>query len=321
MSKYQEKERNKAVNKIKRKSSVFYGATGGKYFRNIKRDFVLKEREKNFYNKIYSDVVDYFTKNKVAWWGGKKPTGHVLSSQVACLNHLFYLKNDRKTVLNLLSTVSNDFVDVLEIKTDKHNSGFIQFEAVSDIDHLNEGISTRGSNCTSIDALIYAKHKDGSVWLIPIEWKYTEHYDNLNKATEKCLKNPLKCKGKERRERYTKLICKSKQLKNNDHFCYYFEPFYQLMRQTLWAEQMINHRAEETLKADNFLYIYVIPTENKDLLEKKYKCSGLDMETTWKNHLNDINKYVIISPESFLRKLDRKKYNDLITYLTERYWK
>ena len=321
MSKYQEKEREKAVNNIKSKSPIFYGANGGEYFRNIKRDFVLKESEKNFFKEIYPNIKEYFSKNNVSWWGGKNPTGHVLSSQVACLNHLFYLKNDKKAVLDLLSSISNNFVDVLEIKTDKYNPGYVQFEAVSDIDHLNEGISTRGSNCTSIDALIYAKHKNGSLWLIPIEWKYTEHYDNLNKATEGCVSNPIKCKGKERRERYTKLICKSQQLKNKDHFCYYFEPFYQLMRQTLWAEQMIENKENETLKADNYLHIHVIPSENKDLLEKKYKCSGLDMETTWKNHLIDDNKYVIISPKNFLNKLDRKKYKDLLFYLTERYWK
>jgi hypothetical protein len=321
MSKYQEFERNRAINKIKSKSSIFYGATGGEYFRNIKRDFVIKEKEKNFYEKIYFDVVAYFEKNDIGWWGGKKPTGHVLSSQIACLNHLFYIKNDKKTVLDILSSFSKDFIDVLKIKTDIHNPGFIQFEAVSDKDHLNEGTPKRGQNCTSIDALIYAKHKDGSLWLILIEWKYTEHYNNSNKATDGCFNNPLNCEGRKRRIRYTKLICNSKQLKNSDHFCYYFEPFYQLMRQTLWAEQMIKNKSTETLKADNYLHIHVIPSENEDLLNKNYKCSGLNMETTWRNHLVDKNKYIIISPKELFKNLDIKKYHDLYFYLNERYWK
>jgi len=47
-------------------------------------------------------------------------------------------------------------------------TAFIQFESVSDNDNLNEGVPNRGSNCTSVDALIYAVHKDGSNWLIPV---------------------------------------------------------------------------------------------------------------------------------------------------------
>ncbi len=320
-SDYQEKQRKRAVKLLKEKNPIFYGGNGGKIFMSSKRDFVLTDNEKNLFNPIKSEVIEYFDRNNISWWGGKKPTGHLLSSQIACINHLYAIRNDKNAVLGLLNTVSQDFIDIYKIETDKILSGYIQFEAVSDNDYLNEGQSTRGSNCTSVDALIFAKHKDGSKWLIPIEWKYTEHYDNQNKATEGCIKSPLDCKGKTRRERYTKLICQSKQLQNIDHFCYYFEPFYQLMRQTLWAEQMIDNKEKETLKADNFLHIHIIPEENHDLLNKKYKCSGLNMETTWKNHLIDKNKYVIISPKDFLKNLDKRKYSDLFIYLNERYWK
>jgi hypothetical protein len=319
MSKFKEKERKNAISKIKSSNPVFYGGIGGVLFMGKKRDFILINEGKNFYYKIYPQVLDYFTKNKIAWWGGNKPTGNVLSSQIACLNHLFDLRKDKKAVLSLLESVSNDFIDVIEIKTDVVGTrGYIQFEAVSDFDHLNERIVTRGSNCTSIDALIYAKHKDGSRWLILIEWKYTESYGNLNLAIDGCIVKPQKCKGKVRRERYTQLICASKQLKNKDNYCFYFEPFYQLMRQTLWAEQIIIHKSCERLKAENFLHIHVIPKGNIDLISKKYSCSGDVLETTWKNHLIDPAKYIILSPDMFLSKV--KGYNDLIKYLENRYW-
>jgi hypothetical protein len=318
---YQEKQRERAIKLLKDKSPIFYGGKGGEMFMRSERDFVLIDNEKNLFEPIKSNAIEYFDKNNIAWWGGKNPTGHLLSSQIACLNHLFAIRNDKISVLGLLKTVSEDFVDVYKIETDKFQRGYIQFEAVSDNDYLNEGQSTRGSNCTSVDVLVFAKYKDGSKWLIPIEWKYTEHYDNLNKATEGCKTNPDKCKGKERERRYTDLINASKQLKNDEHYIYYFEPFYQLMRQTLWAEQMIENKERETLKAENYLHIHVIPSENKDLLDKKYKCSGLDMETTWKNHLIDKDKYVIISPKDFLKNIDKEKYSDLYNYLNERYWK
>ena len=317
---YQEKERERVTKLLNDNNPIFYNGKGGKIFMHSERDFVLTENEKNIFEPIRKDVIEYFKENNISWWGGKKPTGHLLSSQIACINHLFAIRNDKTAILGLLSSVSQDFIDVFEIETDEVQKGFIQFEAVSDNDYLNEGQSTRGSNCTSVDALIYAKHKDGSKWIIPIEWKYTEHYDNQNKATEGCSKNPDNCKGNERKRRYTELINSSKQLKSDDHYVYYFEPFYQLMRQTLWAEQIIKNKEKETIKADNFLHLHIIPSENKDLLEKKYKCSGFNMETTWKNHLIDKNKYIIISPQNFLKNIDTDKYSELYKYLTIRYW-
>jgi hypothetical protein len=91
------------------------------------------------------------------------------------------------------------------------------------------------------------------------------------------------------------------------------------MRQTLWVEQMIKNKNQETLKADNFIHLHVIPKNNGDLLNKVYKCSGLDMEKTWRNQLIDQSKYQIIAPELLLNGIDSKKYNELLVYLKTRY--
>lgn len=318
-SKYQEKERAKAENLIKVGDSVFYGGKAGKFFMTKNRDFVLLDRKKNIYSPICADVIEYFRENNISWWGGKLPTGHVLSSQIACVNYLFNIRSDKSAVMAILRSISDDFQDVYPITTDKYLPAFIQFESVSDNDYLNEGKPTRGNNCTSIDALIFAQHNDGSKWLIPIEWKYTEFYSNQNKAIEGYKADPIDCKGEVRKRRYTDLINKSKQLKSFDHTCFYFEPFYQLMRQTLWAEQMVINNKRETLKAENYLHVHVIPPENGDLLNKVYKCSGLDMEHTWRNHLTDQSKYVIISPKKLLSGIDNEKYQNLLKYINGRY--
>ena len=63
-----------------------------------------------------------------------------------------------------------------------------------------------------------------------------------------------------------------------------------------------------------------IAIKNSGLLEKKYKCSGKNMKSTWTSHLKNKNKYVIISPKDFLSNLNSEKYKDLISYLNERYW-
>ena len=334
MAKYQEKQREKARKLILEKNKVFYGGKGGKYFMRSNRDFVLIDYENNFYQPIKNEAIEYFQKNGIKWWGGKNPTGHTLSSQIACVNHLFAIRKDKQAVLALLKSASNDFIDVYEIETDKHNPAYIQFESVSDNDHLNEGQSSRGLNCTSIDALILAKHNDGTKWLIPIEWKYTEHYNNTDKSIEDSDRLSQKhkkgdeAKGKERLDRYCynekgRLIDASDNLKSLPEYrksVYFFEPFYQLMRQTLWAEQMIKNKKTETIKADNYLHLHIIPKENDDLLKKKYKCSGADMESTWRKNLKSNALYKIISPEVFLNNIDKEKYKELIDYLAKRYW-
>jgi hypothetical protein len=91
------------------------------------------------------------------------------------------------------------------------------------------------------------------------------------------------------------------------------------MRQTLWAEQMIKYSSDETVKSTNYLHVHVIPEENSDLLHKRYKCSGKDMETTWREHLKDQSKYLIISPSTLLSGLNQNIYKEFIDYIKIRY--
>lgn len=174
-----------------------------------------------------------------------------------------------------------------------------------------------------MDAFIHAKHRDDSIWLIPIEWKYTEHYANQDKSNEdrQGEEKGSNGKGQERVRRYSALTDASLQLKSLDSYygsIYYQEPFYQLMRQTLWAENVVKLK-EENLKADNYMHIHVIPSANKDLLDKKYSVSGMDMEETWRSMLNDQSKYIIIDSQKLLEPI-KDKYPELASYLKKRYW-
>lgn len=326
MRKYKESEK---INSPKR--NCYNGDKFGGYFRKISRPYVLQNAKNNFYSPIYDDVLKYFKDNNMSWWGGKLPTGHILSSQIACLNHLFPLRKDRDAVLSIAKTICPEIEDVLKIGNDTEPA-YISFEVVSDKDYLNEIYSTRGSNCTSVDALIVSKIK-GKTIMLPIEWKYTEFYNNTDKSTENSdRKSPNhkkgdEAKGKERLERYcyndkNRLIDNSKQLKSLSNYrnsVYFFEPFYQLMRQTLWTEQVIANKTTETIKADDFIHVHVIPSENKSLLQKKYKCSNKNMEETWRDCLQNQEKYKIISPKDLLKNVDKNKYQELIDYLKTRY--
>ena len=305
-------------------SDIFNGDKGNGYFMGKARPFVLKDGMNNLYEPIRNDVLKYFKDNGISWWGTDKPSGHTLSSQIACINHLFAIMYDHDAVLAMLNGVRDEFEKVLPVSCDA-NPQYIDFEVISKNDYLNEKTSTRGSNCTSVDAFIYAQHKgDGKLWLIPIEWKYTEHYANFDKSKEDRHNEEKGSngKGQERVRRYSALTDASLQLKSLESYygsIYYQEPFYQLMRQTLWAENIIKHKHIETLKADDYMHIHVIPSGNKDLLSKKYSVSGMGMEETWRSLLTDQSKYIIVDPQKLLDPI-KDKYPQLISYLRKRYW-
>ena len=322
MSKYKKSQYTRQE-KLIESSDIFSGDKGNGYFRGKSRAFVLQDGRNNLYEPIREGVIRYFKENNISWWGGKVP-GHTLSSQIACLNHLFAIRGDREAVLAMLNGVRDEFEDVLPIGCDAEPR-YIAFEVVSSEDHLNEKSSTRGSNCTSVDALIYAKHRgDHKRWIIPIEWKYTEHYSNSDKSNED-RRGELKGsngRGRERVGRYYALIEESPQLKSLDCYygsVYYQEPFYQLMRQTLWAENIIKHADEETLKAEEYLHIHVIPKDNKDLLDKKYRVSGKGMEESWRAMLTDQGRYLIVDPRELFAPI-AERYAELSSYLEKRYW-
>lgn len=325
---YKESQYQRQINTLKSHPELFDYDKGNGYFRNKKYPFVLSKGINNLFKPIRErdKVLKYFKDNGISWWGGYKPTGHMLSSQMACLNHLFYIREDDGAVLKLINNIRPGlhFTKVLPLTLDKDQK-YIAFEAVSKYDHMNEDGPTRGANCTSIDALIGAVSDNGEHWLIPIEWKYTEAYPPTDKSQEDRPEEPNGNNGRgiTRLNRYSDLINNSKYLVKYDdyaHTPYFFEPFYQLMRQTLWTEQMIEHKDSEWIKADRFLHIHVIPSDNASLLHKKYRCTEKEMEESWKSHLL-LDCYQTITPEKLLSPLkENDDYSELINYLQIRYW-
>jgi len=286
------------------------GLVGNKY--------ILRNCDENLHESIRHEAKYYFKENEIAWWkygnnSDRNPTNHLVSSQIQCLNHLFALRKDKESMLKLAQLFDPEIDDVLPTIGDK-DSGYIAFEFIyENAKLLNEDDygSKRGEYCTSIDAFIIAKHKGEKV-LLPIEWKYTESYfECTNKALEPG-------KGKTRQIRYNQLIKKSAQLKSVDDLapsCYYYEPFYELMRQSLLAEQMVNSGV-----ASDFLHILVVPSENKDLLDKSYTFTKDNLQTTWRNCLSDQSKFKIIDSKQIRQLIENLPgYLKLAGYLKSRY--
>ena len=310
---YRESEREKVV----RIRDVFFKDPGGGDYKNAPRPFVLIDPSKNLWIKIRKEAIKYFSDNKIVWWpGSTEPSGHLLSSQVSCINHLFFLRNDKVAALKVLQNLNPDFVEVCP----DFENGYIGFEVVSKHSYLGEVAEgkeqTRGANCTSVDAMMTGKLKNGKKIQILIEWKYTELYSKSDKSEG--------TSGKTRKNRYDALIDdKDSPIKRTvsiDNL--YYEPFYQIMRQTLLAWQMTKNKTNE-LKADDWLHLDIVPENNLNL---RYQVPAPGMiqsgiEEAWKSQLRTAEKYNVITPQKLLKPLIfDNHYKILMTYLNKRYW-
>ena len=271
------------------------------------KEFILTP-ESSIDNLFNKDSLDYFESHNISWWrqeeDGYFPSGHLVSSQIHCLNHLFALRTDDKAVKVIIEKATGmKFDKVLPSIIDKDPKSFISFEFVLDNDILlgeNDEGWGRGTLCTSVDAMILAE-KDGEKWLIPIEWKYTETYEREDKTNKKCI------------DRYADLIKSSKRLKTPEdgipHSVYFVEPNYELMRQTLLCEQLV---AKDY--AVNFFHINIIPKGNTELREA--------VENEFMQMLTKEAKFKIIDPQDLLSPLKgNDDYKELMEYLETRYWK
>lgn len=305
---YKEQQKDRQLKLLYQPNGIFEGAHGCGYFKNNMYPYVLlpKDSDKNLFAGIRGEdeCTKYFENEHISWWGeGKsKPSGHLLSSQIHCLNHLFALRNDKDAVLAILNHVTEmGFDEVLPSSLDG-DGGNIAFEFAYKNDEIlgeTDKGARRGVLCTSIDAMIVAR-KGEDKWLIPIEWKYTENYEKEDKTNDTRL------------NRYGAGIIESRRLKTPEngvaHSIYFQEPSYELMRQTILTEGLINRGL-----ANNMFHLVVIPERNKVLRDA--------VEKEFVPMLESNSKFRIIDPQSLLSPLESNaKYKDLITYLKTRYW-
>ncbi len=82
---------------------------------------------------------------------------------MACINHLFALRNDKTAATALLQGLVADIktAELVCVNDEGENAGYVEFESVGGGNYLNEasktGKLTRGANSTSIDALMKGK--------------------------------------------------------------------------------------------------------------------------------------------------------------------
>lgn len=317
---------------IKLEEPIFEHAKAGGIWRiqNVKgkivkvvenKPYILKPENSvlNLAPFIRVTVQNYFKENGITWWreqeDGYTPPGHILSSQVNCVNHLFALRNDLEALKIIVENATDLKVEkILRSPLDK--DGYLTFEFTCENKRLlKERGSTRGSNCTSIDALLYVLTKDGKKVLVPIEWKYTEHYSERRIVTKK---NDFHSVIEQKMNtRYLPLITASSNIKypTKDYVDLFVEPYYEFMRQTLLVEQIIANKGKEgiTIEADDYRHLIICPKNNKSTTENMWAFK--------RGALKDDSKLQCLTPQQLLEPLEsNKQYNFIFDYLKQRYW-
>lgn len=285
-----------------------FGDPGGGEFMGAPREFVLQDANLNLWEQIRDDVSGYFKKHDITWWKGgedkAEPTGHLLSSQIACVNHLFPVRKRQDVAAAILKNVRNDITDAVDIE-----DGYVAFEVIGKDNYLGEKLHTRGTNRTSVDAAMVGTKADGKNLLVLIEWKYTKSYNSEPKYIPR------------RQEIYDPLLDNPDcPIASDNHEALYYEPFYQMMRQTLLGWKMV--QAGE-YGCDEYIHLHVIPRENRELLDRVTSpgLKGDTMSEAWKGVLKEPGRYIVISPEDLLKPaMGCPDTDSFMNYLRERYW-
>jgi hypothetical protein len=314
MATYREKEREKSITLLGR---IFNDTGGGTFANGHNYPFVLQNHDLNLWAGIRDNALAYFKNNHIPWWMStpKIPTGHLLSSQIACVNHLYCLRDQKELAAKVLQNIDNRIIGAEAITYPDIDTGYVAFEIVGKENYLGERQHTRGANATSVDAIMIGKKTDGRNILALIEWKYTEYYEY-----EKSLYIPA------RYEIYNPLLAdkespfKSVTREDKPFEPLYYEPFYELMRQTLLGWKIIE--ANE-YNCNEYIHLYIVPDENVELLLKNTSPSlkRNTINEIWQDVLKAPSRFKIISPKKFLEPLKNEpKTNALLDYLEDRYW-
>ena len=245
---------------------------------------------------IRASALSYFERHGVKWWTSqwdkrtkdmeRRPTGHLNSSQVACVNHLEPARVDTAVAQQVVANIGPAFTAV------PVDDGYVDYEWIGRDSYLGEpGPRRRGAHITSLDALMCGeRHRERT--LLAFEWKYLESYSPKSVA-----KSP---RGTDRVETYRALLeDRDCPIAVGDITWLFYEPYVQLMRQTLLAWKMVEHREFD---ANGWLHIHVVPELNVALRRSRAAPNlvGTTLEEKWRSVLKQPERYRMMTATELL---------------------
>ena len=307
-------------------------------YNKIEREFCLADKysDENLYKAIREAAIAYFLIRDIPWHdglkGGHLPSNHLCCSQSCCVNFLFPLAKCPDLIRSVFGRWYPGINEVLPIVEDRPLADgtfpFVAFEWTGKPgeDYLKEGqrkgrMPTRGANFTSADFVIRFRENSGRIHMVLGEWKYTEEYGRSYKGAGR--------QGETRRRTYTEFFKKNGGVfgANTDieslYEALFHEPFYQLMRLRLLAQEI---QEKHEMEADLASVLVVCPQANKALRNNvtsaylKRQFLGKGILEIWKE-LVPPDRFRSILVEELLHQIESTPAADRewLDYLTHRY--
>jgi len=290
-------------------------------YRGRLRPFCLADGHsaENLYESLREDAIAYFRDRRIPWhdgWpdregkGRALPSNHLCCSQTACVNALWPLVQDSQLLAKVFRPFIPELAKPLPFDADGLLSDgtvpFLAFEWIGAKNYLGEvSWGTRGANATSADFSFRFRRYDGRVHLVLGEWKYTEYYGKKVKDPESINRTRL------RTYREAFHHWKASQLDLPPYHTFFVEPFYQLMRQTLLAQEMERggSRGAGEMEADIVSVIHVAPKANQEF-GKSFEAApclsryGRTVGAAW-TQVAPEDRFLSISSESLLTLIEQ----------------
>lgn len=237
------------------------------------------------------------------------------------------MANDQAPVGDTLRAFYLDLVEALPIVSDYPLEDgafpFVGFEWIGSLDYLQESKRkgarrTRGANATSADFVFRFRRADGQIQLVLGEWKYTEEYGVSDKGIPTRKANYVRA--------FNRKGGAFAELGDDFYSALFFEPFYQLMRLQLLAQEMESGEFGLEMDADVVSVLHVRPNVNGEFRnrttspELKSRFPGQGPIDIWEN-LDLGGRFLSIGVEDLLDAIVESDAADpaWTNYLTTRY--
>jgi len=307
-------------------------------YKGISRPFCLADdySYENIYQVIRDYAISYFLIRGIPWHDGLKkghlPSNHLCCSQSCCANFLFPLIRRPDLIKAIFSRYYPEMADPLPITGDKPLADgtypFLAFEWIGTRDYLEEAKRkgmhrTRGANFTSADFAFRFRENSGRIHLVLGEWKYTEEYGRSYKGSGRS--------GEVRKNNYINFFKDPKGVfsTNSDKDTLYdslfYEPFYQLMRLQLLAQEMESYEDKE-MDANIVTVLHICPQANREFRDRVTSpylgrmFPGKGTLEIWKSIVPS-EKFMSISVEDLLNTIQDASMaeREWVDYLKTRY--
>ena len=324
MGKFLEEEKRRQI-LFKRTSACFTEAArpDGPY-RGKPRPFCLPvdRAEENLFSEIRAGALEYFERKQIKWHDGRdsKPSNHLCSSQVQCVNFLYPFADKPEALCTLLRPI---FPEIASIVPMEGEGRLVAFEWIGLCNYLGERIHgnrsrTRGANFTSAGAAVMFRRQDGTRQIVLIEWKYTESYNRTWLGISKNGTNRMDIY----RHLYDSPGCPLEKTKVSSFSDLFYEPFYQLLRQQLLAHEM---ELARELECDLVTVLHVAPACNRDfhrVTSPGLRPLGNSSIEVWKELVRSPDGFLSVSTEALFGDFPFDTHPELASWcqhISERY--